>query len=115
MRPVTPGSRSDAVRPQADAITRSGVVGGLVGVARLRASMARQAIIGLWRLTPFPILIATALTPVAWMYNSLPIKGVDSMFSLHPQGRLFYSLFSAAWDARVSVGEPSDGHIWIFL
>lgn len=40
-----------------------------------------------------------------WFAHGMPIKGVDSYFSLHPAGRLFESLSS--WDARTSSGTPS--------
>lgn len=50
-------------------------------------------------------LVAIALAPASWFASGLPVKGVDSFFSLHPEGRLGVGVFS--WDARVSTGSPA--------
>jgi hypothetical protein len=52
------------------------------------------------------VLAATALAPIAWFVRTgLVTKGVDSFFSLHPEGRIGQSLYG--WDARTSTGGPT--------
>jgi hypothetical protein len=53
---------------------------------------------------PIAIVVAAGLAPITWFHSGLPIKGVDSYFSLHPVGRLTTSL--EAWDSRTSSGVP---------
>jgi hypothetical protein len=48
------------------------------------------------------LVILASLAPLVWLSPGLPLKGVDSYFSLHPEGRLTSSLY--AWDARISAG-----------
>ncbi len=58
-------------------------------------------------------MTACVLMPLTWLRDGLPIKGVDSFFSLHPQGRLDSSLY--AWDARSSTGQATSDLIAIGL
>ena len=54
---------------------------------------------------PLALVVLAALAPAMWFFRGLPIKGVDSFFSLHPAGRLTSSL--SAWDFRNSPGVPA--------
>ena len=54
---------------------------------------------------PWAIAAAAGLAPSLWFIRGVPIKGVDSYFSLHPSGRLDASL--SAWDSRTSTGVPA--------
>lgn len=50
-------------------------------------------------------MAACALAPLAWFGSGLPVKNVDSFFSLHPGGKFGTGL--TAWSASDSVGVPS--------
>src|SRR5207244_7012126 len=58
------------------------------------------------RFAPVAFVALASLVPVKWLFGQLPLKGVDSMFSLHQQVRVLATLWASAWDARFSVGEP---------
>jgi hypothetical protein len=72
-----------------------------VSDGRVRA-LARTAVARMHLL----VLAVTALAPLLWFARTgLVTKGVDSFFSLHPEGRIGQSLYG--WDARTSAGSPA--------
>jgi hypothetical protein len=64
--------------------------------------LARRLMDRFARRAPYALMAVAALTPLSWFSRGLPIKGVDSYFSLHPIGRFDTSL--SAWDSRTSTG-----------
>jgi len=65
--------------------------------------------------SPLLLIGSAGLAPFFWFSHGLPIKGVDSFFSLRPQERLFPTVFSSAWDSQMSAGEPRQGHIYLLV
>jgi len=51
------------------------------------------------------LLVAGSLAPLVWFREGLAIKGVDSFFSLHPEGLAGRGRY--LWDASSSAGEPA--------
>ncbi len=60
---------------------------------------------GFWSVLPYGLLVAATCAPTLWFRQGLALKGVDSFFSLHPQGRAAGAF--SLWDARSSAGEPT--------
>src|ERR1700694_4727329 len=59
----------------------------------------------LQRIAPYLLLTICGLAPLSWLREGYPIKGVDSYFSMHPQGIGLLSL--DPWVSRASTGVPT--------